>query len=74
MPTLDNNILKFKYNEKNTTVPFTLYSDLECLLKETKCEKKTLKNNESYTQKIHEHTPCGFSLATIFHQIHQEIY
>ena len=65
MPTLDNNPLKFKHNVKTTAAPLALYSDLECLLKETEHERKALKNNESYTQKVHEQILCGFSLITI---------
>ena len=33
MPDEDNNILKYFPGEKSLKVPFTIYADLECLLK-----------------------------------------
>ena len=33
MPDEDNNILKYVPGEKSLKVPFTIYADLECLLK-----------------------------------------
>ena len=33
MPTKNNNIIKYNQGEKSIKTPFTIYADLECLLK-----------------------------------------
>ena len=62
MPDEDNKILKYIIGEKSLTVPFTIYADLECLLKKI----YTCSNNpdKSYTEKKATHRPSGYSLVT----------
>ena len=58
----DNKILKYNHGEKSIKVPFTIYSDLESLLK----KMNTCHNNpeKSSITKINKHTPSGYSLFT----------
>ena len=62
MPDEDNNILKYVPGEKSLKVPFTIYADLEYLLKKI----NTCLNNpdKSYTEKKAMHKPSGYSLVT----------
>ena len=62
MPDEDNKILKFISREKSIRVPFTIYADLECLLRKI----NTCSNNpdKSYTEKKATHRPSGYSLVT----------
>ena len=62
MPDEDNNILKCVPGEKSLKIPFTIYADLECLLKEI----NTYSNNpdKSYTEKKAMHKPSECSLVT----------
>ena len=62
MSTEDNKISKYNPGEKSLKVPFTIYSDLECLLKKI----DTCQNNpeKSYTEKKAKHKPSGYSLVT----------
>ena len=57
MPITGNNIIKHNHGEKSIKMPFTIYPDLECLLK----KKSTSQNdpNKSSTTKINKHTPSG---------------
>ena len=62
MPDKDNDILKYNSGEKDMTVSFIMYVDLECLLKNiSTCHKDP---NKSSTIKINKHTPSGYSLFT----------
>ena len=41
MPTKDNNTIKYNQREKSMKLPFTIYVDLECLLKKmSTCQNK----------------------------------
>ena len=62
MPDEDNKILKYISGEKSLRVPFTIYADLECLLKKI----NTCSNNpdKSHTEKKATHRPSGYSLVT----------
>ena len=62
MPDEDNKVLKYVSGEKLLKVPFTIYADLECLLKKI----NTCQNNpeKSYTEKKAMHRPSGYSLVT----------
>ena len=44
-------------------VPFTIYADLECLLKKEKPRQNNAEN--SYTQRKAKHKPSGYSLSLI---------
>ena len=53
MPTTNNNKLKYNFGEKSLKVPFTIYTDLECLLiKQQLCQNNP---NESYTERKSKH-------------------
>ena len=58
----DNKILKYIPGEKLLKVPFTIYTDIECLLKKI----NTCSNNpdKSYTEKKATYRPSGYSLVT----------
>ena len=55
MPDEDNKVLKYVPSEKSLKVPFTIYADLECLLKKI----NTCSNNpdKSYAEKKTIHKP-----------------
>ena len=58
----DNKILKYISGEKSLRVHFTIYANLECLLRKI----NTSQNNpdKSYTEKKTTHRPSGYSLVT----------
>ena len=62
MPDEDNKVLKYVPSEKSLKVPFTIYADLECLLKKI----NTCSNNpdKSYAEKKTIHKPWGYFLVT----------
>ena len=62
MPNEDNKIIKYNQGGKSVKLPFTIYADLECLLK----KMRTCYNNpeESSTTKINKDTSSGYSLFT----------
>ena len=62
MPDEDNEILKYIFGEKSLKVPFTIYADLECLLK--KINTYSSNPEKSYTEKKATHRPSGYSLVT----------
>ena len=47
---------------KQLTVPFKIYADFECILKEVKSSDK---NNSSYTEKCQDHVPCSFAYKVV---------
>ena len=53
-------ILKHNPGEKSLKAPFTIYLDLECILKKV----QSCQNNpeKSYTEKIARHEPSGWSM------------
>ena len=62
IPDEDNKILKYIPGEKSLKVPFTIYAELECLLRKI----NTCQNNpeKSYTEKKATHRPSSCSLVT----------
>ena len=64
MPAKDNNIIKYNHGKKSMKVPFTLYTNLECILE--KISTCINNPNESSTTKINKHTPSGYSIFTSF--------
>ena len=61
MPDEDNEILKYIPGEKSLKVLFTIYADLECLLRKINiCQNNPEK---SYTEKKAMHRPSGYSLV-----------
>ena len=55
-------ILKYIHREKSLKAPFTIYLDLECLLK----KEQSCQNNpeKSYTEKKAIHEPSGWAMFT----------
>ena len=50
--------ISFKNYLKELSVPFKIYADFECILKEVKSSDK---NNSSYTEKYQDHVSCSFA-------------
>ena len=61
MPEEGKNILKYSYGGKSLKVPFTIYADLECLLKKEQSCQNNPKN--SYTERKAKHKPLWYSLS-----------
>ena len=51
---LEKGIIKFENYFKQIPVPFKIYADFECNLKNVKC------NEGCYTEKYQDHIPCSF--------------
>ena len=65
MPKQVEKILKHNPGERSLKIPFTIYLDLECLLKKEQFPNNTNNNNnieESYTQKKARHEPSGWAM------------
>ena len=60
MSDKDNKILKYISGEKSSRVPFTIYADLECLLR--KINACSNNPDKSYTEKKATHKPSRYSL------------
>ena len=56
---LEERIIKFENYFKQIPVPFKIYADLECNLKNVKC------NEGSYTEKYQDHIPCSFAYKIV---------
>ena len=61
MPNEYNNTLKYNRGEKSRKVPFVIYIDLECLLK----QEQSCQNNpeKSYKDKKAKHEPSGWVMV-----------
>ena len=53
-------ILKHNPGKKSLTAPFTIYLDLECILKKVQSSQNN--SEESYTEKKARHDPSGWSM------------
>ena len=63
MPTENSNTLKYNHGEKSLKVPFTIYTDLKCLLiKQQSCQSNP---NDSHTEKKAMHETCVYSLDLV---------
>ena len=62
MPSPNDNLIKYSQGEKSLKLPFVIYAELECILKEI----DTCQNNLdlSSTTKINQHIPSGYSIYT----------
>ena len=49
--------ISFKNYFKQLPVPFKIYANFECILKEVESSDK---NNSSYKEKYQDHVPCNF--------------
>ena len=56
---LGEGIIKFENYFKQIPVPFKIYADFECNLKNVKC------NEGSYTEKYQDHIPCSFAYKIV---------
>ena len=56
---LEEGIIKFEDYFKQLPVPFKIYADFECNLKNVKCYEGT------YTKKYHEHVPCSYAYKVV---------
>ena len=56
---LKKGIIKFKNYFKQLPVPFKIYADFECNLKNVECYEGT------YTKKYHEHVPCSYAYKVV---------
>ena len=55
---LKSGSISFENYFKQLPVPFKIYADFECVLKEVKCSDK---NNGSCKEKYQDHIPCSFT-------------
>ena len=63
MPKQFEKILKYNPGEKSLRTPFTIYLDLECLIKKDQsCKNNNLE--KSYTEKKAKHEPSGWAMLT----------
>ena len=56
-------ILEFNQYQKSDKAPFIMYAKLECLIEKIDGCKNKLEN--TFTAKVGEHIPSGFSMSTI---------
>ena len=56
-------ILEFDQYQKSNKEPFIIYADLECLIERIYRFENNAEN--SFTTKVGEHSPSGFSISTI---------
>ena len=56
---LEKGTVKFKNYFKQLPVPFKIYADFECNLKNVECYEGT------YTKKYHEHFPCSYAYKVV---------
>ena len=63
IPSEDTKILEFNENQKSDGALFIIYAYLECLVEKIDGSKSNPEN--SFTTKVGEHIPSGFSMSTI---------
>ena len=51
--------ISFKNYSRQIPVPFKIYADFECILKNP--DNGTINNDISYTRKYQDHVPCSFA-------------
>ena len=57
---LEKGTIEFKNYFKQLPVPFKIYADFECNLKNVECYEGT------YTKKYHEHVPCNYDYKVLY--------
>ena len=62
MPKWVEKILKINPGEKSLKAPFSIYLDLECLLKKEQSSKNN--SEKSYTETKAKHEPSGWAIFT----------
>ena len=64
MPSDKDNMLEFNEYMKSDKMPYTIYTDMEFLIKKI---DECANNPENFsTTKIGEHIPSGYSMSTIW--------
>ena len=63
MHSEDTKIIEFNQYEKSDKAPFIIYADFECLIEKIDGRKNNPDN--SFTTKVGQHIPSGFSMSTI---------
>ena len=63
MHSEDTKIIEFNQYDKSDKAPFIIYADLECLIEKIDGCKNHPDN--SFTTKVGQHIPSGFSMSTI---------
>ena len=63
MHSEDTKIIEFNQYEKSDKAPFIIYADFECLIEKIDGCKNNPDN--SFTTKVGQHIPSGFSMSTI---------
>ena len=61
---LEKGFISFKNHFKQIPVPFKIYADFECILKNIDSDIIDPKNS-SYTRKYQYHIPCGFAYKLV---------
>ena len=62
LPSVHDNKLKYKVNEKSIRTPHIVYADLECLIKNNNDLKSDLNSDNTYCFKENLHVPSGYGL------------
>ena len=63
---LSKGFTSFKNYFRQIPVPFKIYADFECILKETGVSEEILDKNSSYNTKNQSQIPCGFGYKVIY--------
>ena len=63
---LSKEFISFKNHSRQIPVPFKIYADFECILKETKLSEEIIDKNSSHTKNYQSHIPCGFGYKVIW--------
>ena len=60
---LEKGVISFKNYSRQIPVPFKIYADFECTLKNL--DNGTSNNDISYTRKYQNHVPCSFAYKVV---------
>ena len=60
---LAKGFISFKNYSRQIPVPFKIYADFECILKNV--DNGTIDNDISYTRQYQDHIPCSFAYKVV---------
>ena len=63
IPPVETKISEFNQYQKSDKVQFSIYADIECIIK--KIDECKNNHENPFTTKVTEHVPSGFSMSTI---------
>ena len=63
---LNEGFISFKNYSRQIKVPFKIYADFECILRESKVLEEVVDENSSWTEKYQDHVPCGFGCKVVY--------